>query len=59
MQAVNEADKQNCNRMSHFIVVTWARVICLICMPATLGLRPRVLGMHIRQITNAHVTSVM
>jgi len=34
-----------------FIVVTWARVICLIC--------PRAAGIHIRQIMSAHVTNIM
>ena len=33
-------------------------MICLICKPATLGLRPRVLGIHIRQITRAHVKTI-
>jgi len=33
-------------------------MICLICMPAAQGLRPRALGMHIRQITRAHVTTI-
>ena len=31
----------------HVIVVTWARVIC----------GPRALGIHIRQITSAYVTT--
>ena len=34
----------------HVIIVTWAQGICLICMPE---------GIHIRQITRAHVTSNM
>ena len=34
-------------------VVTWALGICLICMPTALGL----LGIHIRQIPRAHVTT--
>jgi len=43
----------------YFIVVTWARVICLKCMPSVLGLRPRTFGIHFRQITNARVTTIM
>ena len=39
----------------HVMVVTWAQGICLICMPKTH--RPK--GIHIRQITRAHVTSSM
>ena len=43
----------------HVIVVTWARVICLICMlkargPQARGLRAYV---HIRQIMSGHVTT--
>ena len=38
----------------HVIVVTWAPGICLICM-----LEARAEGIHIRQITRAHVTSNM
>ena len=41
--------------MPYVIVVTWARGICLICMPE--GRRAE--GIHIRQITSAHVTSNM
>ena len=40
----------------HVIVVIWARVICLICMPSALGAQ-RALGIHIRQITSDHVTT--
>ena len=34
-----------------------ALVICLICMPKARGLRAE--GIHIRQITSAHVTTIM
>ena len=43
--------------VAHYIyaqVVTWARGVCLICMPG-----PRAVGMHIRQIPSAHVTTDM
>jgi len=47
----------------YFIVVTWARVICPICLPKALGLPDmyvsRALGIYIRQITRAHVTNIM
>ena len=48
-------------KVMHVIVITWAWGICLICISE--ALRPQVWGMrafmHIRKITNAHVTSVM
>ena len=51
---------------THLVVVTCTWGICLICMPSALWLRhtyhalsPRASVIHIRQITNAHVTSVM
>ena len=37
------------------MVITWARVLCLICMPE--GRRPE--GIHIRQSTSAHVITTM
>ena len=44
----------------YVIVVTWARGICLICMPKARGPQARrAEGIHIRQITRAHVTSNM
>ena len=42
----------------YVIVVTWARGICLICMPSALA-GPWASGMHVRQITSAHVTGNM
>ena len=48
-------------RVLQVIVVTWARWICLICMPETQGPQARGLKayVHIRQITRAHVRSNM
>ena len=44
----------------HVMVVTWPWGICLICMPEAQGLRvARAEGIHIRQITNGHVTIIM
>jgi len=44
----------------HFIVVTWARVVCLLCTPVAQGPQARgQKGVHIRQITSAHVTTIM
>ena len=47
--------------MMYLIVVTWARGICLICMPKARGPQARGLRayIHIRQITSAHVTTIM
>ena len=40
---------------AYVMVVTWAWVICLICMSSALG--PRASGIHIRQIPHGHVTT--
>ena len=39
-------------------VVSCALVICLICTPTPSGLRPSGLGLHIKQITRAHDTTI-
>ena len=42
----------------YILVVTWALVICLICMPPPSGLWPSDSGVHIRQTTCTHVTTI-
>ena len=44
-------------RKQYYIVVTWARVVCLIYTPKARG--PQAEGVYIRQTTSAYVTTVM
>ena len=41
----------------HFIVVTWAQVICQKCMPKVRERSPKTAGIHFWQITSVHVTA--
>ena len=48
----------NISGRPQLVFVTWARVVCLICIPrGTRAAGPRAEGVHIRHTTRAHVTN--
>jgi len=48
-----------CKCMMHVIVVTWARGICLICIPKTRGLQARGLWAYISDKSQVHMLQLI